>query len=256
MVIKNEIDVHVLFPSTWTIQTATWRDECMASLAGHPINVHQLSGIPGNLRQARFNGYSMGTAPYISFVDPDDVVHPGAFASALNTLIQAPSNICGAYTNYNMLSQYTGERRIRQLDNKWSRTRMISDMRLVHQIVVMKRDIVLPVYVNNWNSIPNIGNELFCLAILLAKQYNWIADPIVGYTWRIHAGGVHQLIHQERFSRHHVLLAQQWALRELGLPVWEYHSIHRFFLSSPLYYPVVTGYMLPHQRAILRPGHV
>ena len=58
----------------------------MASLEGHPINIHTLPGIAGDLRQARYLGYSKGDAPYVSFIDPDDVALPGTYERALNLL--------------------------------------------------------------------------------------------------------------------------------------------------------------------------
>ena len=113
---------------------------------------------------------------------------------------------------------------LRQLDNRWSRLRMVQDMRLVHQVVVMRRSAVMYVYDHQQDSIPQIGNELFCLAVMMATQGDWVADNMPGYVWRVHPGGVHHQL----AGRAATLQFQQWALRQFNLPMWDYHQIVRY----------------------------
>ena len=71
----HHIDLHVIHydEPQWVL------DRCIASLEGQPVNIHIVQGVkefpPIKGRQA---GYVAGTAPYATYVDPDDEVMPGA----------------------------------------------------------------------------------------------------------------------------------------------------------------------------------
>ena len=49
---QPRIDVHLLTLD----EPGHWREECLASLAGAPIRLHRLPGIPGRVGQARAAG--------------------------------------------------------------------------------------------------------------------------------------------------------------------------------------------------------
>ena len=80
------LDVHIL---VMDYTPKVWVEQCRASLevavaqAGFPVFLHFLPGIYGHLGQARRAGYSRGTAEYVTHVDDDDYVLPGAFVSLL-----------------------------------------------------------------------------------------------------------------------------------------------------------------------------
>jgi hypothetical protein len=67
-------------------QRGDWWAKCGASLVGHPINLVELPGIPGDYVTARCRGFVVGDAPFVSYVDPDDLVMPGAFEACLRAL--------------------------------------------------------------------------------------------------------------------------------------------------------------------------
>ena len=55
-------------------------DRCLDSLKGQPVNIHIVKGVKEWLpNKGRAAGFSMGTAKYMSFIDPDDVVVPEAY---------------------------------------------------------------------------------------------------------------------------------------------------------------------------------
>lgn len=78
------LDVHVL---VMDYTPAEWVAQCRESLelasaqAGFPVALHFLPGILGHLGKARAAGYACGDYPYVTHVDDDDFVLPGAFAS-------------------------------------------------------------------------------------------------------------------------------------------------------------------------------
>ena len=77
------MDVHVLTHSGTRQQ---WLDECLESLRRQPCTVHVVRGIEGNIAAGREIGFALGTSPYLSFVDSDDLAEPGAIETMLEVM--------------------------------------------------------------------------------------------------------------------------------------------------------------------------
>lgn len=76
------LDVHILVSNDtrrdWVAQSlASVRDAI--SRANYPIEMHVLQGVPGHIGKGRAKGYSLGSAPWKTYVDDDDYVLPNAF---------------------------------------------------------------------------------------------------------------------------------------------------------------------------------
>ena len=76
------LDVHVLVSNDtrqdWVAQSlASVRDAI--SRADYPIELHVLNGVPGHIGKGRAKAYSLGSAPWKTYVDDDDYVLPNAF---------------------------------------------------------------------------------------------------------------------------------------------------------------------------------
>lgn len=94
------VDVHVLHFG----EPDRYLDECLASLATEPVNVWIVrGGFPGNIGAARAFAFRLGHAPYVSFVDADDAVLPGAVA-ACTALLDADRALAGIYTDYEAIT--------------------------------------------------------------------------------------------------------------------------------------------------------
>lgn len=88
------IDVHIL---TLPSDRQDWFEICIASLKEQPITLHVLSGTKGHIGKGRYHGFSFGQQPYVSFVDPDDLVTRNGFKDCLELLNKQPM-LDGAYT--------------------------------------------------------------------------------------------------------------------------------------------------------------
>ena len=186
----NPIDVHVLhLPG----ENEAWRKQCDDSLVGHPINIHHIDGVVGDMRRARGNGFSMGTAPYVSFVDPDDFVSPNAFEVCLNEIQQYP-DVCGVYTLSNVIhvgdDGSDSEPSLLHPFQQWplpKKGRLLE----IHQLVVMKRELVQYVYDNFYEEIPRMQHAETWVYWTMAQWNPWRAVDFVGYNWRIRKDGAH-----------------------------------------------------------------
>jgi hypothetical protein len=76
------LDVHVLLHNS----NAEWEAQCRSSIeaavcrAPFPVSVYYLDGEPGHIGRGRALGYAKGVNAFVTYVDNDDYVRPGAFA--------------------------------------------------------------------------------------------------------------------------------------------------------------------------------
>lgn len=124
------IDVHLLLRGN---ENMDWLRQCRASLEGHPITLFVEPGIEGDLNCARMDAIAKGSAEFVSFVDPDDIVLPGAFQVCLDAI----DGHGGAYTRELLIradGSVIGE-------NRQPGTPRTNPM-VAHHVVVVRRSVV------------------------------------------------------------------------------------------------------------------
>lgn len=97
------LDVHILIhPET----RKDWVSQCLDSVyaaadrAGYPAAVHPIRIVDecpqalGHIGRGRAYGYGLGEHPYVTCVDDDDYVLPGAFAQMHDALAAGASAVC------------------------------------------------------------------------------------------------------------------------------------------------------------------
>lgn len=184
----NLIDVHVLHLSN---ENKHWKYLCDESLKNNPINIFHCNGILGDIVNSRYNGFMQGTAPYVSFVDPDDIVLPGAFTKCLEVLEEYP-DVCGVYTLSQIIDIHGNPKKLIHPFREWSKELMKKNINTeIHQLMVMKRKDLIDAFNMILNSNPSGRYLLGFLIALMAKQSSWKAIDFVGYQWRVHPDAYH-----------------------------------------------------------------
>ena len=179
---KPRIDVHLLTLN----EPAEWRETCIASLEGAPIQLHVLPGIPGRIGEARAAGYAQGTLPLVSFVDPDDLYEASAFAQLADALDACPQAVM-AYTDEALTDEAGRDIAVRRLAySRWQHTNSASH---VHGLIVMRRSAVESV-IKETTDIHNFADWM--LTLLVAKICGVLHLPIVGRHWRQHPQQSHR----------------------------------------------------------------
>jgi len=183
--VNTLVDVHMLRLSK---TDPVLLEQCMASLRDEPIYLHHLDGEVGHIGRGRVNGFMCGSAPYVSYVDPDDLVVPGAFEACVEELEQQPE-ACGAYTD-ELLIDENGKT---LGPGMWSgiawNPLLQLEPRYLHNGAVMRRCFVEK-YLLELKRWPNMAE--FVLKGLLAGCGPWIHVDRVGYKWRVSAQGAHR----------------------------------------------------------------
>lgn len=166
------IDVHVL---TYSGTVQPWLDQCLESLSREPnLTVHVVQGDEGNVGAGRARGYRLGTNPYVSYVDSDDYILPGAIDACLFGLKTARGVV-------------TLERRL------WG-TRFDSSLQRDHHLCVYRRDDVEP-----W--LDRLHEHPIHCDILLTEKLRPTQLGFIGYVWRMHAGQAHRSATKEQRAR-------------------------------------------------------
>lgn len=179
---RPRIDVHLLTLD----EPAEWRAACIESLAGAPIRLHVLPGIPGRIGQARAAGYARGTLPLMSFVDPDDLYEAGAFAQLADALDACPQAVL-AYTDEALIDEAGRPLGLRRL--AYSAFQHAHAASHVHGLIVMRRAAVEPLLPRLLDL--SLGAE-WALTRLLAQRGAVLHLPIVGRHWRQHPKQYHR----------------------------------------------------------------
>ena len=188
------IDVHIAHMPEYR---QDWWEECQLSLQDHPITIHHIDGIPGDVRQMRLNGYNMGTHDYVSFVDPDDIVMPGAFEVLLEVLTSNP-DVDGVYSLSDRITDTGRSVGLIHPYREYDRSYLSKHIAEIHQLTVMRRDAIVNIIRDNFNDIPPIGYTEITTFAMFAMKYQWKAVDHVGYKWRVHANGAHNQPYVER----------------------------------------------------------
>ena len=180
-----KVDTHViLMPNT----QPDWWKECRNSLEQEPINLHIVQGVKGHIGVSRAEGFTIGESPYISYVDPDDLVIKGAFQACIDALDKMPE-ACGAYTSEYLINE-KGET-IRPgfwHESDWNPLLQLEPQYL-HNICVMRRKFVGQ-YLDEFHKWPHLSE--FILKGLLTSDGPWIHINRFGYKWRIHGANSHK----------------------------------------------------------------
>lgn len=164
------IDVHVL---THSGTKPEWLDCCLESLAAEPCTVHVVQGVERNIAAGREIGFGLGTHPFVTFVDSDDYVLPGAMDA-----------MCEALQKH---------------DAAVGRERMLVDGRLSpgvvggHHLYALRRSVLAP-HLPGWGS-RNEGVHCVCALEAVARP---AAVDRWTYVWRRHAGQSNRRMYQWR----------------------------------------------------------
>ncbi len=179
------VDVHMLhMPST----NPVWLQLCLESLRDEPIQLHRLEGVEGHIGRGRAKGFMQGNSPYVSYVDPDDLVVPGAFELCVKTLEQHPE-ACGAYSDEMLIDESGKPLGLGMWSGiSWNPLLQL-EPRYLHNGAVMRRSFVEK-YLLELKRWPNMAE--FVLKGLLAGCGPWIHVNQVGYKWRVSAHGAHR----------------------------------------------------------------
>lgn len=193
MTSRRLIDCHVL---TMPSENAEWAAELRADLDGEPVNQHWLPGIAGQVGRAREVGFSLGTAPFVAFADPDDRIVPGTFAKLLEALLDNPGAPFAWAGEQRVDADLTPIGRARVLPHGYDQRMHRNHVQgYCHGVQLIRRSAIAAALVATRPC--HIGAEGVFLAHVAqvgAPMPEWrrpVHLPIVGRLWRQHPGASH-----------------------------------------------------------------
>lgn len=186
-----QVDVHVLCgPAT----PAQWQDAALCSARQPGARVWPLPALPGAFGAARARGWAVGTAPWVAFVDDDDVLLPGAVAACLDALADQPAAM-GAFTDeLQVLPDGTERPGLSTVNGPWNPALQALLAGYGHHFVVLRRAALqdlLP-------ELPQWGGMAdYVVRGLVCRFGPLVRVPIVGYRWRVREASTHTHIAPE-----------------------------------------------------------
>lgn len=186
------IDVHIIVG-----EHEPWLNQCLGSLENEPIKIWTVKRIEGDLSKAREIGFSKGSSEYVSFVDPDDYVIPGAFQICLDALESNPDCV-GVYTSDELIDEQGNH-----ISYGWALDQKPFDeigfppelTAGIHHLRVFRRSAVEKCLPLKTKRVPE---PLLNLEI---QQHGPLLHlPIIGYRWRMHKGNTFTKYSQEELN--------------------------------------------------------
>lgn len=175
-------DVHMLTLD----EPEHWREACMDSLRGAPIQLHVLPGIRGRVGAARAAGYSRGELPLVSFVDPDDIYEASAFTALADSLDRSTCATL-AYTDEALMTDHGLHAGILR-SSGYSSHRHADSAAFVHGLIMMRRDAVESVL----DEVARTANFADWVTTLLVARLGTVLHlPVIGRRWRQHTRQSH-----------------------------------------------------------------
>lgn len=176
------IDVHVALSPEYK----DFHNECLASLEGQPVNIFTLPGVPYNTGAARRAGYKLGSSEWVSFVDDDDRVLPGAF-ERINAAIKKYPQAKAFFTLERIIDEegrVIREPQIRMREAVWDTT--LNFIFHSHHLMVFNRKLLEPILASA--DLRTNGLELLLCREFCAR-HPFVKLPFIGYEWRKHSKG-------------------------------------------------------------------
>ena len=149
----------------------------------HPqVNIHHVDGFPYHIGKGRSLGFQQGDAPYVSFFDDDgDKVNVECIDEILNRFNSDPTIDCiftnEIQNNKGKITKYDSPLIDRQ-------TLTITDVRHMHHIVVIKRNIIAKYHRLLQQS--NAWPEFTLYGQMVLDGCNIQYFDTIGYQWMIH----------------------------------------------------------------------
>jgi hypothetical protein len=135
------IDVHMIDGGKFPKLAAQNREAVK-----HPlITLHDAPWVDQNLRLARLQGFSMGTNPYVSFIDDDDDVLDVSWIGEAVQILEGNPGISAVYPRY---ETYHNGRSIKTLpiQDPWNAELHRRPPPVAHHLTIMRRENVLEIH--------------------------------------------------------------------------------------------------------------
>lgn len=192
----HQIDINIIIhpPEDTDRKRLLTLPELLSSLSTEPVNVHLIRNmeLADNVFERRKIGYLAGYAPFVSYVDDDDVVRPGVYVECLRVLTENPE-IGGVYTNSTIRYESGHEMRFFK-NHEWSLDWHRSVLTPVHQTILIRRsvmEIALERLAEHCGDIPPSMLMEQMIFTACASVAPWKFLNIDGYVWYKKSGGFH-----------------------------------------------------------------
>lgn len=186
------IDIHCLFyPGTFTQPRIDWFKKLCEQIDKEPeVNFYPVYNSESIIR-GRLKGYSLGTSPYVGFVDADDLIEPGIFKKILNEfekgaeVVTCLENLIDGQGRVVMPGLMQSPENYPEFARKIFRYKDVN-----HHIFCFKRELLNPNYKNDSDmalkELHLTGDDEVFSAVKNLADRKCVLIQEVGYYYRLH----------------------------------------------------------------------
>lgn len=210
------IDVHMIDGGHFPLQADKQRQ-----MMQHPlVTLHTAPYVYRNLREARYNGFSMGSHPYVSWIDDDDEVLDISWIEEAVHILDSNPGIAAVYPRY---QTFHNGRMIAclPLQEPWKAELHRNPPPVAHHLTIMRRENVMTIH-ELLKANPIMTREQDVLLTQGMLRFGTMHPvPNIAYRWHLHPGGA-RLMHDpagvrawsyqftdDTFQKHYQLVQNQ-----------------------------------------------
>lgn len=193
------IDFHMLDSGKWSENLAL-----QAERIKHPLVTLQLSPpVWGNILEARYNAYQLGTNPYVSWIDDDDEVLDVSWLDSAIELLESDQDVSAVYPRW---CAYEGDKlKVMQRIEPWTYLHQRRSPPAAHHMTIMRRKNLMPILERMRTEVGvMVHQQDVCIGISNLKFGRMHYDHSLAYRWNLWPGTGRTLID--------TATAQRWAV--------------------------------------------
>lgn len=184
---QNKVDVHILLhPEQPERQKNLKRVERKLLKVPFDVKLHKLQGVKDHIGQGRFEGFSMGQEPYVSFVDDDDDVEHKVFRKCIDILDNNPE-LDAVVTDEIHVVEGKVKKPLRMNLPRCGELYNLKTARYIHRLVVLRRESIEP-YLDMLKELPTLC-EFTVYVKMIQDGCKFVHLDDVGYYWFVHDKG-------------------------------------------------------------------
>lgn len=164
-----------------------WLARCLASLVGQPARITLHAGIPGHVGAARRRAWEAATGEWVTWIDPDDEVLPGAF-EVIQQAIQQHPGVAVIFTDEEVVDEQGRLRRHPPRPPVLAAIDLQRSPVIAHHLVVVRRTALLAAAAD----LPaGLALLQWAATAVAAHRGGCVHIPVPGYRWYDHRNGIH-----------------------------------------------------------------
>lgn len=182
------IDIHMIDSGRYPAEAAAQRVAMQHEL----VTLQEAEYVHHNMREARYRGFSLGTNPYVSWIDDDDEVVDITWLERAVEILEKNPDVSAVYPRYETFHRGKLLSTL-PLQEPWTAELHRQPPPVAHHLTIMRREHVMTIH-ELMKANPIMTREQDVLLTQAMLRFGRIVPvPNIAYRWHLRPGGVRLL---------------------------------------------------------------